>query len=155
MTAVFDLSPVAGWRDKAACVGKSKLMDKGPQDKAKQVCSSCPVLADCQAWVRMLPLNEDPGGVCGGLTERERTGRGKDDAPPCVRDCKCSPCKERKARNRAARKAARKADPSLINHGTVSAYTEYRCRCEKCLPVGEQVRKYHRRSDINAQAVAS
>ncbi|MER7213556.1 WhiB family transcriptional regulator [Streptosporangium sp. NPDC000239] len=157
MTAAFSLAVPDNWALRAACVGKALLMAKGPQDLAKRVCRSCPVLRECRTWVQSLTPADDPGGVCGGLTEKERTGQGRDDdeGTPCIRDCKCVRCRERKARNRRARKAARLADPSLIAHGTVSGYSEYNCRCALCLPMGERVNASHRRSDRKARAGAS
>ena len=36
---------------------------------AKQICGRCPVLRDCHAYAAANEVN----GVCGGLSERERT----------------------------------------------------------------------------------
>jgi hypothetical protein len=73
---------LASWRDEAACLGRGKLMDPLPlfRDKtttrrALEVCSACPVLAECARWVLALPDAADPGGVCGGMPEDERTRR--------------------------------------------------------------------------------
>lgn len=71
----------ASWRDEAACHGLGSLMDP-PRDYADTVAEldalavcrwRCPVLDDCRSWVLSLPERHDPGGVCGGLTERDRT----------------------------------------------------------------------------------
>jgi hypothetical protein len=65
----------AAWRDHAACAGldMNPAEDSSEESEALQVCDTCPVLRDCRRWV--MPLNEctDPGGICGGMTERGRT----------------------------------------------------------------------------------
>lgn len=73
---------LADWRDRANCKGLGTLMDPPPdqatQDAiadAKAICYACPVLDSCRAWVLTLKAREDPGGVCAGLTEAQRTGR--------------------------------------------------------------------------------
>ncbi len=64
----------AAWRDQSACAGldMNPAEDSPEESEALKVCDTCPVLRDCSRWV--LPLNEytDPGGVCGGMTERGR-----------------------------------------------------------------------------------
>jgi hypothetical protein len=65
----------AAWRDHAACAGldMNPAEDSPGESEALKVCDTCPVLRDCRRWV--MPLNEytDPGGICGGMTERGRT----------------------------------------------------------------------------------
>lgn len=64
----------AAWRDQAACAGldMNPEPDSPEESRALAVCDTCPVLRDCSRWV--MPLNEytDPGGICGGMTERGR-----------------------------------------------------------------------------------
>lgn len=54
----------APWRDHAACYGRTPEMD---------LCRICPVLRDCRDWLLRVPPKEDPGDICGGWTEAERT----------------------------------------------------------------------------------
>ena len=65
-----------GWRDQAACIGKTDLFF-GPagerperrverERKAKAICALCPVVAQCRKASR------DEYGVWGGLNEAER-----------------------------------------------------------------------------------
>jgi len=65
---------LADWRDLALCAGLNMNPAEGSNEEAEALdtCQACPVLAECNSWV--MPLNEysDPGGVCGGLTERRR-----------------------------------------------------------------------------------
>jgi hypothetical protein len=68
----------ASWRDQAACIGQPALMDPPVGDlpaewAATDLCRGCPALTDCRTWVMSLLERHDPGGVCGGMTERERT----------------------------------------------------------------------------------
>lgn len=68
----------AEWRKRAACRSLHRLMadeDEERQAEAKEVCRNCPVLKDCQIWVFGLPQDQDPGGVTGAYTERERWGK--------------------------------------------------------------------------------
>jgi hypothetical protein len=67
----------ASWRDHAACHGLGHLMD--PRDpthqqtgKALTLCRSCPAETACARWVMSLTERDDPGGVCGGMTEITR-----------------------------------------------------------------------------------
>ena len=65
---------LADWRDLALCAGLNMhpAEDGNEEAEALAICQACPVRAECSSWV--MPLNEysDPGGVCGGLTERRR-----------------------------------------------------------------------------------
>lgn len=76
------------WRKDAACAGRSDVMDPGADQiaaakqlgaeghlwsAAKQVCAGCPVYWRCRQWALSLPAGGDVSGVCGGLTEAERT----------------------------------------------------------------------------------
>jgi WhiB family redox-sensing transcriptional regulator len=68
------------WRD-AACRGfhethfippssREKARDrKVRENKAKQICAECPVLAECRAYAFRV---DERLGIWGGLTERER-----------------------------------------------------------------------------------
>lgn len=70
----LEVDVLADWRDLALCAGLDMNPAEGGAEEAKAlgVCAACPVLAECSSWV--MPLNEysDPGGVCGGMTERRR-----------------------------------------------------------------------------------
>ena len=68
------------WQDAAACRGKEILLFFGPdgerqperdvrERKAKAVCASCPVRAECLAYAISRP---EKYGVWGGLNEEER-----------------------------------------------------------------------------------
>ena len=72
--------PSWAWQDAAACRGKDTLLFFGPdgerqperevrERKAKAVCASCPVLAECLAYAISRP---EKYGVWGGLNEEER-----------------------------------------------------------------------------------
>lgn len=75
------------WREHAACTGRGLVMDPPAEtvaaardlgtdrrlwEKAKAICRTCPVYAECQAWVLSLPGDRDLTGVCGGLTQDQR-----------------------------------------------------------------------------------
>lgn len=51
--------------------------------------------------------------------------------------CHCTACRARKAvigqEQKRRYRAAGQADPTVIPHGTVGGYTNYRCRCEPCV----------------------
>lgn len=87
--------PTAPWRTRAACNGKADLMDQAEPTqagtrRAKAVCRTCPVLADCKDWVLRLHSGLDPGGVCGGLTELQRLKvRRERDGGPAKTCCRC------------------------------------------------------------------
>ena len=68
------------WQDKAACKGTAALLFFGPdgelrrereirEAKAKEVCASCPVQAQCLEYAL---ANSIKHGIWGGLTEEER-----------------------------------------------------------------------------------
>lgn len=59
------------WAQRAACLGKSdELFVKGAeQNRAKLMCNTCPVRAECLAEALD---NRIEWGVWGGMTERER-----------------------------------------------------------------------------------
>ncbi len=93
--------PLDEWRKQAACAGLYEVMDRrqadGPAVRAAlAVCRSCPVLDDCRAWVLGLPERLDPGGVCGGLTEIQRSKARR--AATANRPRVCSECRVRKTR---------------------------------------------------------
>ena len=56
--------------DDAACVGRSELFDYSENPAviaaALRVCSRCPALTGCAAWVESLPPGHRPAGVTGG-----------------------------------------------------------------------------------------
>jgi WhiB family redox-sensing transcriptional regulator len=63
---------VEDWAPRAACKGTTpdQLFVRGAeQNKAKQLCSSCPVRTECLAEALD---NQIEWGVWGGMTERER-----------------------------------------------------------------------------------
>lgn len=51
-------------------------------------------------------------------------------------DCRCDECKAAHAANvkrfRAQRKARLDKDPSIVEHGKDSTYTNWLCRCQPC-----------------------
>jgi hypothetical protein len=55
------------------CRARSELGRNQRVAKAKAVCRSCPVRAECLQWALDIGLEH---GVAGGLTERERTTYG-------------------------------------------------------------------------------
>lgn len=62
------------WRENAACAGFGRLMDDPlREDEALAVCVACPVMFACHSWVMALAETDDPGGVCGRMTEKGRT----------------------------------------------------------------------------------
>ena len=93
----------ARWRAEAACRGLGHLMDPPPharttqrQWEAQDLCMTCPVLQACLHWVLTLPEDLDPGGVCGGLTEKERARRRAADTS---RFKTCTKCWDTKVRS--------------------------------------------------------
>jgi hypothetical protein len=70
---LFDATIKDGWGHPPAAVREAR-------EAARQVCASCPCLADCAAWVRGLPVPLRPRGVVGGaLTDPQ--GRRPTDTP--------------------------------------------------------------------------
>lgn len=74
--------------DDAACLGRWQLYDftidgdnPAADQRALQVCDSCPVLAQCQAWLESLPASRKPVGVCAGRIHRPRRVRRKEVTP--------------------------------------------------------------------------
>ena len=75
----------SSWRDRAACVGRVDIdwfpsvdrpggTTKAFRDniaRAREVCASCPVKAECLAEARADPLT---AGIWGGTTETQRRG---------------------------------------------------------------------------------
>ncbi|WP_141566376.1 WhiB family transcriptional regulator [Pseudonocardia sp. N23] len=78
-TRVVRTDGVKQWRDGAVCrsvdpelffpVAEHGSRRSAAEQRAKQVCARCPVLAPCLAWA----LAELPHGVAGGLNEQERS----------------------------------------------------------------------------------
>jgi WhiB family redox-sensing transcriptional regulator len=68
---VFDMTWNANWAASAACQGNSEaLFVKGAeQNRAKLICASCSVRAECLAEALD---NRIEWGVWGGMTERDR-----------------------------------------------------------------------------------
>lgn len=68
---------VADWRARAACSGYPNTLffpagdtpDEGSLDKAKAICSVCPVIEDCLEYA--LETNQR-SGIWGGTSEKER-----------------------------------------------------------------------------------
>jgi hypothetical protein len=58
----------------ARCVGHAKLFDEQPHDdaglrnehRAQHLCSRCPALRDCTAWLATLPPRARPLGTVAG-----------------------------------------------------------------------------------------
>lgn len=68
--------------------------------------------------------------------------------------CRCQPCKtanaDWSATQRAVYRATAAVDPSVIpEHGTLTSYAQWGCRCEKCV---EHVREYDRVRRLKAKA---
>jgi WhiB family redox-sensing transcriptional regulator len=72
--------PGVGWQDRAACAGLDVVLFFGPdgerqperearERRAKAVCASCPVRAQCLDYAISRP---EKYGVWGGLNEEER-----------------------------------------------------------------------------------
>lgn len=74
-----DANILAPWRDRAACYAMPGVMDppgghaEASEGRALAVCGGCPVTRECFAWVMARKDRCDPGGVCGGMTERARS----------------------------------------------------------------------------------
>jgi hypothetical protein len=63
----------------AACVGERDVFDACTERGAHRVytlavriCSQCPALAACSAWLNSLPVEERPHGVTAGVIRRSR-----------------------------------------------------------------------------------
>jgi WhiB family transcriptional regulator, redox-sensing transcriptional regulator len=63
----------------AACVGRHELFDLRDgidpdraevEARALAICSACPALADCSAWLASLPARKRPTGVVAGVLRR-------------------------------------------------------------------------------------
>ncbi|MBG0828514.1 WhiB family transcriptional regulator [Planomonospora sp. ID67723] len=135
-------APVPEWHRDTPCGGQGAIMSaRTPADerRARQICEDCPVRAECSQWVLALKETDDPGGICGGWSENERRRMRLGWSPHETR-CRCLQCKARKARQRLERIAQARANPELIDHGTVTGFMEYGCRCEACDAAGEPIR---------------
>ncbi|WP_420120076.1 WhiB family transcriptional regulator [Nakamurella sp.] len=77
------VAPAWDWQLLAACRGQDVELFYHPAgerrrlkarriDRAKQICRSCPVIADCAAWALR---TREPYGIWGGLSEDERAAR--------------------------------------------------------------------------------
>lgn len=70
--------------DNPSCARTPDLMDTD-EERALKVCEACPDLTRCQAWALALDAELDPAGVCGGLTEEQRTEiRGRRHPKTCT-----------------------------------------------------------------------
>ncbi|MGW4422583.1 WhiB family transcriptional regulator [Streptosporangium sp. NPDC004631] len=80
------LPSAVGWQDRAACNGLSLALffdserEQPParevrEERARQVCQRCPVLADCLAYA----TRRGEEGFWGGMTEGERKGERRRD----------------------------------------------------------------------------
>lgn len=57
----------------AACAGLGAVMDNPDKEaEALALCKGCPVRLSCYRWVMAYSDADDPGGVCGGMTEQGR-----------------------------------------------------------------------------------
>lgn len=100
------------WQDRAACAGLGKLffpegqMSPTDVERARDVCMACPVRAECLDLA--LSFSDDPVGVWGGTSEKQRRKIRRERTPTC-RECgvevgrgangrpaakRCDPCKE-------------------------------------------------------------
>jgi WhiB family redox-sensing transcriptional regulator len=79
--ARLDLAEViadGGWWQAAACRGMDPELffppegDPGRAARAKRVCATCPVRLECLRAELAAPVGQHPGGIVGGLTQRER-----------------------------------------------------------------------------------
>jgi hypothetical protein len=60
------------WTRRAACAGQWQVMESPDESHGKAVCSGCPVVAECSAWVMSLHPYEQPDGVVAGMSPRDR-----------------------------------------------------------------------------------
>lgn len=60
------------WTSRAACTGQWTVMEGPDESRGKAVCSGCPVVAECAAWVMSLRSFEQPDGIVGGMSARDR-----------------------------------------------------------------------------------
>ena len=60
------------WTKRAACGGKSLVMENPDDTPAKAVCGVCPVIRECTRWVMSLSPREEPDGVVAGMNRRDR-----------------------------------------------------------------------------------
>lgn len=88
MQPVFSYSEPRPWLRKASCRGAGHFFfppfdvedprkEEGKKARtaaAKAICSTCPVLKECKAWVLEVEYvtGEEPIGIVGGMTESER-----------------------------------------------------------------------------------
>lgn len=88
------VTDIWNWQMRASCRDLDASMffhperERGPsrtrrEQRAKQVCAACPVRAQCREHALSV---REPYGVWGGLSESERLGIIRDDAPPAHRD---------------------------------------------------------------------
>jgi len=77
--AAYETAALPGdWVNDAACRGRPDLMevaDPGDEMRAKWLCRSCPVLAQCGDWVLAQPRRMDPDGVVAAMNHNERASR--------------------------------------------------------------------------------
>jgi WhiB family redox-sensing transcriptional regulator len=93
------------WRDRAACIGHNSDLffpiGTGPHaqeqiDKAKAVCHTCPVAAQCLD----IALSNGYAGVWGGLDEDERRALSRQRIVPRKRDAQPVAIRSHKAKPR-------------------------------------------------------
>lgn len=97
---IGDAVTVPDWHADAGCGGLGTIMgDPDFEGEALELCRSCDVLALCRAWVTSLSGIDDPGGVCGGTTEKERKAlRGEDSAADAAEEARRARDAQRQAR---------------------------------------------------------
>ena len=112
LIALLDPEPAGGdWRLRALCAQtepEAFFPDKGGTTRpAKAVCMACPVRAEC---LQEALDNEEPFGVWGGLSERERRkllGKTEHTCPDCGLLCRSHRAmRMHQGRNCPAREAA-------------------------------------------------
>lgn len=64
----------AEWRKHALCAGRDMYPAPGSYHEswALSICGACPVEGECARWALGLHECMDPGGVVGGMTEKQR-----------------------------------------------------------------------------------
>lgn len=125
------------WMAQAACKSRdpdlfyAHPMDHDRQREAKRVCNNCPVIAEC---LTQAIENDEPFGVWGGYTARERhdirrTSRPPTRAPQCGTyagakrhynrgEQTCQHCRQAAADHSAERRGGRKREPKPVNPPT-------------------------------------
>ncbi len=133
----------SGWRDRAACRGRTRLffsMDPKKIATARAICESCPVAAECRE-----ASPKEQHGVWGGADRNVRyeVSRTRD-----LRFCEwcgdeylalhtrqrfcCRQCSGKASVVASRRPSVGVPLPHGWDHGTRKAYTKAACRCDEC-----------------------